>query len=306
MDMFVKVEEGHQIVIYRLGRFYKIAGPGVVWLWPRLDEVHATLDVRTTRMPILVRTFAAGVPVTLRLSFHARLDLLRAVGNDLNRLAELASWDEQQRKDKLDDAVQNLAIRMVKEYERRYPVPADADVYDRLAHIITMTRENDLLMDTIRRQLGQIIRRSGYIFDEVEPCWMVLDSLPPSLLEAFDRARTDRVHVRRLTEKWGQILRLIRDYPPHLQAHLLAVVEGLEPPPIQIPGGGGAAEVNARLTPGGEPEIEITPRSQVPGDRTGTPHTPKRPVNEDDDFDPPLTMDDVAPVHTVPSRRRAA
>lgn len=304
--MFFKIEEGHQAVIYRLGRFHSIVGPGMVWLWPHLDEVHATLDARMTRVPIVIRTFAGGAPVTLRLSFHARLDLRQAAGNDVNRLAELASWDEQQRRDKLEDAVQNLVIRMVKAYEQHHPAPADADVYDRLVHIIAMTRENDILMKNIRRHLGGVIARFGYVLGETEPCWMVLDSLPPSLLEAFDRARTDRVHIRRLTEKWKQILGLIRDYPPHLQAHLLAVVEGLEPPPIQIPGGEGAAEVNARLTPGGEPEIEITPRPQPPGGHTGTPQTPKRPVNEDDDFDPPLTLDDVTPVQTVPSRRQAA
>ncbi|MCS7037969.1 MAG: SPFH domain-containing protein [Anaerolineae bacterium] len=304
--MFIKVEEGYQAVIYRLGRFYSLAGPGMVWLWPYLDEVHAMLDVRSARVPIVIRTFAGGVPVTLRLSFHARLDLQQAAANDLNRLAELASWDEQQRKDKLDDAVQNLVVRMVKEYERRHPVSADADVFDRLAHIITMTRENDALMTNIRRYLGRVIAQFGYVLGETEPCWMVLDSLPPSLLEAFDRVRTERVHMQRLTEKWRQILQLIHDYPPHLQAHLLAVVEGLEPPPIQIPGGEGAAEVNARVIPGGGPEIEITPRPKPTGGQRSTPQTARGPLNAEDDPDPPLTLDEVASVQTVPLRQRAA
>jgi hypothetical protein len=302
--MFIKVEEGQEAVIYRLGRFYCIAGPGMVWLWPYLDECHAVLDVRETRQVIFIRTFAGGVPVTLKLSFHARLDLRRAAGHDLNRLAELASWDEQQRREKMEDAVQNLVVRMVREYEQRHPTPEDADFFTRLGHIVAMTRQNAVLMSNIRRHLGRVIGQFGYVLGETEPCWMVLDSLPPALIEAFDRARADRVHMQRLTAKWEPLLRLIRDYPPHLQAHLMTVVEGLQPPPIQIPGTEGGSGGNIRITPGGEPEIEIEVNPNADGDRPGAPRS--RVAGGDLDDDPPLTMADVAPVRVVPSQRRAA
>lgn len=305
--MFLKVEEGYEAVIYRLGRFHRIAGPGLIWLWPHVDECHAILDVRQTRLIVLIRTFAgSGVPVTLRLSFHASLDLRRTAGQDFARLAELASWNEQDRKDKLDDAVQHLVIQMVREYERRHPVPADADFYTQLSHILTMTRQNEALMLNIRRHLGRVLARFGYVLNQAEPCWMVLDSLPPTLIEAFDRARADRVHIQRLTGKWEQILRLIRDYPPHLQTHLMAVVEGLQPPPLQIPTPSGALEINTRLTPNGQPEIELGLNSDV----NRSPKVPKRADNADtnaeEELDPPLTMDEVALVKEVPSRRRAA
>ncbi len=304
--MFIKVEEGHEAVIYRLGRFHRIVGPGPVWLWPHVDEHHATLDVRQTKLTVLIRTFAGGgIPVTLRLSFHARLDLRRTAGQDFARLAELASWDEHERKEKLDDAVQHLVIRMVREYERRHPVSPHADVFTQLSHILTMTRQNDTLMVNIRRHLGRVIARFGYVLSEAEPCWMVLDSLPPTLIEAFDRARTDRVHMQRLTAKWEQLLRLIQDYPPHLQAHLMTVVEGLQPPPLQIPGHEGALEINTRLTPNGEPEIEVGLRPRA-NERPSSVSAAGTPTNAEEDPDPPLTMDDVALVKVVPSRRRQA
>jgi hypothetical protein len=304
--MFIKVKEGHEAVIYRLGRFHRLAGPGPAWLWPYVDELHATLDVRQTKLTVLIRTFAGGgMPVTLRLSFHARLDLRRAAGQDFGRLAELASWDEEERKEKLDDAVQHLVIRMVREYERRHPVPHDADFLTQLAHILTMTRQNDALMVNIRRHLGRVIARSGYILSQAEPCWMVLDSLPPTLIEAFDRTRTDRVHMQRLTAKWEQLLRLIRDYPPHLQAHLMAVIEGLQPPPLQIPGHEGSLELNTRLTPNGKAEVEIGLRPPGPNQPSSA-HTAGAQMNAEEDPDPPLTMDDVALVRVVPPRRQQA
>jgi|GEM_PF-5034784 len=304
--MFIKVKEGQEAVIYRLGRFHRIAGPGPVWLWPHVDECHTILDVRQTRLTVLIRTFAGGgVPVTLRLSFHARLDLRRAAGQDFARLAELVSWDELERKEKLDDAVQHLVIRMVREYERRHPVPHNADFFTQLAHILTMTRQNDALMVNIRRHLGRVIARFGYVLSEAEPCWMVLDSLPPTLIEAFDRARTDRVHMQRLTGKWEQLLRLIRDYPPHLQAHLMAVVEGLQPPPLQIPGHVGTLELNTRLTPNGEPEIEVGLRPHA-NERPPSARAADAQTNAEEDPDPPLTMEDVALVRVVPPRQQQA
>jgi len=62
-SMVQVVPHGERLVIYRLGRFHRVVGPGLVLVLPRLDRVVRSIRVRDQPLEISVDgLFAYGVP----------------------------------------------------------------------------------------------------------------------------------------------------------------------------------------------------------------------------------------------------
>ena len=122
--MFHTVEAGIEIVIYRRGKFNRIAGPGGVVLAPGLDEINHELDVRERDYDIPVTDLLVnGVPVRLKLHFSAHLNIRKCAPNR-DRQETLASWDDWQRRMRIEGRTWRVVTQMLGAYEQEHPVGA--------------------------------------------------------------------------------------------------------------------------------------------------------------------------------------
>ena len=271
MPTIVRVNEGHQVVIYRLGRYYCVAGPGPVFIVPLLEQIHEWLDVREDQRQVTVENVITnGVPVSVGLHYRARLAIGEVV-DSFSRQAEIVSWEHWERERKLDDTARHVVIQVIKAYESDHPVADEADFPDKLAHIFPGSPANLDLLVQIRGHLASEMRGLGYLLAEDAPVWFVIEQLPQRLLDAFDAARADRVNYQRRRRIWQDMLTYIDHLPPALQAHMLSVAEQLQPPPVQVGGGDTTAVFKSATQPDVEIEIPVRGRPSPESPRSG-PH----------------------------------
>jgi hypothetical protein len=313
--MFHIIPEGEQVVIYQLGRFHRIAGPGLVSLAPKLDRMHHTLDTREQQRQISVKVNTNGVPLDLGLHYRASLDIRWCVASR-DEQARLVALDDWQREQQRDDSAFHVVVQAVKAYERAHPVPAEADFLTKLAHILPGSEANVEVMAVIRTNLAAELRKLGFRVNLDAPLYLTIERLPERLVEALDRARADRVDYERRKRIWQDMLTYIGEMPPHLQAHMLAVAEQLQPPPLNIPAGDTSAQVNAKFGPGNEQEFEVEMQRRPPaaapeGRRAAAPPpaasptaSPAPPPAPAAPVEPLLSEDDVAQLKPVPVRSK--
>lgn len=311
--MFRTVPEGEQVVIYQFGRFNRIAGPGLVKMAPKLDRVHHTLDIREQQRQNSVRVTTNGVPLELGLHFRARLDIPWCTTNR-DEQARLVSMDDWQREQQRDDSANHAVLQAVKGYERAHPVSLDTHPLLRLAHIFPGTDAYAEVLAAIRENLTAELRKLGYRVNLDAPLYLTIEGLPERLREALDRDRADRVDYERRKRIWQDMLSYINTLPPHLQVHMLAVAEQLQPPPLNIPSGDQTAQINAKFGPGGEQEFEVEMQSRPPlpppverpatraPSQDATPVFPRVASNDVIASEPPLSEDDAAQLKIVPLR----
>ncbi len=309
--MFRTVPEGEQVVVYQFGRFNRIAGPGLVKLAPKLDRVHHSLDIRERQCQASIKVTTNGVPLELGLHYRARLDILWCT-SDRDEQARLVSLDDWQREQQRDDSAYHVVLQAVKAYERGHPVSLDMHPLLRLAHIFPGTDAYAEVLAAIRENLTAELRKLGYRVNLDAPLYLTIERLPERLGDALDRDRADRVDYERRKRIWQDMLSYINTLPPHLQVHMLAVAEQLQPPPLNIPSGDQSAQINAKFGPGGEQEFEVEmqrrpspplaerPSTSAPQD--AKPASPPIALNDVIASEPPLSEDDVAQLKIVPLR----
>ena len=299
--MFHIIPEGEQVVIYQLGRFHRIAGPGLVGLAPRLDHMHHTLDSREQQLQVSVKVNTNGVPLDLGLHYRASLDIPWCTPNrdDQARLVALDDWQRQQQR---DDSAYHVVLQAVKGYERAHPVSAEADLLAKLAHILPGSEANAEVLAVVRTNLAAELRKLGFRVNLDAPLYLTIERLPERLGDALDRARADRVDYERRKRIWQDMLTYIGEMPPHLQAHMMAVVEQLQPPPLNIPAGDTSAQVNAKFGPGNEQEFEVEKQRRPP---PAPPPVERRPAASPPAASPPAPSPVAAPTDATPPRPAA-
>lgn len=311
------VPEGQEIVIYRWGRFSRIDGPGLVLLTPGLDEIHEHVDVREQLLTPIVGVTTGGVPLKLKLHYTARLNIRHC--GDKARQAEITSWDAWQREQKRDDSVNEVVLQAVKGYERTHPPAPGAGIFEKLIHVFAGSEANAEVLVTLRQLLAPALRHMGYELRGDAPLYLTIDGLPDKMGEALDGVRADTIAYEQRKRVWQDMLTYVNSLPPHLQVHMMAIAEQLQPPPINLAGAGSnTAQVNAQMGPDGQLKYEVEvhpptaappPAQQPPVAAQQPPVAPRPPVappTAPDWPEPPLTADDVAQLKAPPPARGQA
>ena len=180
--MFHTVEEGTEVVIYRRGKFNRIDGPGTVVLAPGLDDIHHELDVREHLYDIPVTGLLVnGAPVALKLHYSAYLDI-RKCTSDRDKQETLASWDDWQRRQRIEGRTWRVVVQTLAAYEREHPVSNEADDYTKLKHLIPDPEPDIALLQDIKQALQEDLCDIGFVLNQSDPIRLTLDhpSPPPA------------------------------------------------------------------------------------------------------------------------------
>ncbi len=221
----VTVPEEERVIIYRLGRFDRVAGPGLVLLSRDIDEIKRRFSTRNEPQNVAVDGLMMyGIPVGLTVNLWCRYDPVRAAGGDRDRLRELAQFSEAERYEQLAVRLREALVRHMNALEQRAPLPPTATVVDMIVPILPGVPTCVEILQGAQRDLVQTLPALGLYLDLDANHSPVITNLrlPEDMSKGFSRGRA------------AALLRMqLPDLPDSMMVHMLESIEGLAPLRIQ-------------------------------------------------------------------------
>lgn len=215
------VPEERRWVVYRLGRFHRVVGPGPAVIWPRLDVVRQGYVVRDEPLECSVADiFLYGVPVGVTIRLWASFDLQRAARGDRDVLANLVQFGYTERCRQVEAKVREALIHEIQELEQRRPLSGSASVAEKILPLIPGTPECSELLERVARELQESLLSIGAVLNTAQPVMITGLDASNRLIEAFDRDRVASIDRKRLAD----LLDVLRQRLPKMSDDTLAQI----------------------------------------------------------------------------------
>lgn len=217
------VPEEERLVVYRLGRFHRVAGPGPVVLQRSLDEVKRTFSVRDEPHNVRVMgLFMNGVPFGYTLNLWYRSDLKAAAGADRERLLNLVQFNNEERERQVATKVREALVTSAAKIEKTYK-PAGNNFVHKLLPIIPGLPEFEALLAEVRQQLRATLPLVGAVLNETQPITVTNIHLGNDIVSSFSRGRIAAL----LGETFPNL-------PPELLLQAVSSIEGIDMPQQRV------------------------------------------------------------------------
>ncbi len=182
------VPEEERLVVYRLGRFNRIAGPGLVRM-SKLETVHRTFNaVDKPRNIRIDGLFMRGVPFGYTLNLWYRVDPVATAGDDPAQLTQLIHFDDKERDKLVGTKVREALVASATQVGNEYKPAGDAYFYNVLP-IVPGLPINDRLLTLVREKLAQTLPTIGAILNQAQPITIVGLNISDDLIGSFSRER---------------------------------------------------------------------------------------------------------------------
>lgn len=199
------VSQGKQLIIYRLGLFKRIAGPGPVML-RSLEEVEQTIDVRNRPHRIPVNgLFLKGIPFGYTLEIWYRTALEESANGDAERLSQLIEFSDSERQQMVNTRVFEAMTKSAAQVEQEYQPPGNEFFYN-LLPIIPGYPDNTKMMALAKQRLADAFASVGLQLDWTRDLIICGLSINDQVAAGLGR---------------GQIVQLLREQFPHLSEEVL-------------------------------------------------------------------------------------
>jgi regulator of protease activity HflC (stomatin/prohibitin superfamily) len=217
---FITVPEGERLVIFRMGRFNRLAGPGLVMYFKGFETVKHRINVREelAELPVDELSFQ-NVFLGYTFSFWRRTDPEAAAGKDRKRLAELALFSDEERYAQMKSKVREAVMASVAQVNRELPPPRGGSLFEQIIPVLPGQPAPERLVEVVTEELRASLRSIGIILSQVHPVRIKALKLPEMLRQNFGRS----INMAVLREQ-------LPDAPSDLLAQLLASFEGAELP----------------------------------------------------------------------------
>ena len=228
------VPEERRLVIYRLGRFHRIAGPGMVQVIPGLDQVVRSFEVRNHPIEITVPgVFAFGLPNELTLNLWCSADLVRAVGDDKNKLATLAQLSEAERRQQVEVKMREALVHQIADLQKRLPLPETAGTLDGVIALAPGGERYNALLDGLTRTLEKTLPAVGVILDTSQPITVTRRGIPDAIISAISRRQGRDIDSQWLTKYARELRQQFPDMSNAILAQILSSIEGVDVGKVQ-------------------------------------------------------------------------
>lgn len=185
------VLEEERIVIYRLGHFDRIAGPGLVFLLRRLDTIQRTLKVREEPHTYPVENlFIYGVPLGLIFSIWSTFDPTGVAGANRDEQLRLSLYSDNERFEQMVLILRSIVVQTLAAIEQNQRLPAEANMGERIVSILPGFPGYAQIMETLSERLAAGMRSLGMILNPDRPLQITSMNVPESVRKGFDRERT--------------------------------------------------------------------------------------------------------------------
>jgi len=184
------VRHEERLVIYRLGKFNRVVGPGVVRVYPKIDRVIKTIEVRDHPVSVTVAgIFAFGVPNDFTLNLWYRSDPVEAAGSDRTLLTRLVQMTEAERHNQVEVKMREALVKQVTLLQQQYPMPDYASTFDGVIALAPGSVRYTALIDGIAQRLRQTLPTIGVILLLDQPITLVGRGIPEEIIKALQQKR---------------------------------------------------------------------------------------------------------------------
>ncbi len=295
------VPQEERLVIYRLGRFHRMAGPGLVWIKPRLEEIKRVLEVRDHPIEITVSgLFAFGVPNDLTLNLWCSFDLEKAAGDDRDRLARFVQMRDSERHQQVEVKMRESLVNRIADLQKRMPLPEKPKAMDGVIALAPGRERYNILLKELKKDLEKALPTVGVVLNTDHDIVLTRRGISDEIVEAIKRRRGRQMDSEWLTEYAEEVRRRFPDISNAVLAQMLASIEGVDVGRVQ--------RLLLEQEAGTEAEVEF----EMSGDGTDAPNvitkprrTPSRPQPQPPEKEAPfpeLTERDLSVLKRVPRR----
>ena len=221
---FEQVEQGKEVVIFRLGRFLRVDGPGLVRLFRGVDEIKHTIDIRERDHKVYMSSWFDYVPVDVIFVLSWRTDLRAAARLGQVPLAQLAVYSDAEREERLHFMVKSAvhkAMRDAERVEQNRPHSELGHLQD-LLPLLPGLPPAVRLTHSMARELADTLPTIGVILNPSRRIEIDQVSAPEDIVANIDRDRLERLLRSRFPNTGEDII---------VQA--LAALEGKDMPQIR-------------------------------------------------------------------------
>ena len=291
------IPEEQRWVIYRLGRFHRVAGPGTVQILPRFDRVVQTFEIRHRPLEVSVPgIFGFGLPNDLTLNLWCSFDPVQAAGGDKDRLIRLVQINDAERRDQVAVKARQAMVNCLAQLQSTMPLPAQPQVMDQVVALAPGSPRYNTLLNTLREDLERTLPSVGVVLDTSQPIILTKRGLSEEILEAIKRRRGWEMDSQWLT---GYVEELRRRFPDlnisrTVLAQILASLPGIDLGKVQ--------RLLLEQEPGTRAEVEYEMNREGEGANVIVKPKPVRSEPSQGTTAPPpsLTENDLAVLKRVP------
>lgn len=217
------IPEQERVVIFHLGRFRRIGGPGLLLLLTRMETVEDRYNTAHQPRNFWVpNVLIHGIEATLSVNLWMRTDLVAAAAGDRSRLAEIALIKEGARSAQVAVEIKRALNEGLAALTAPDRLPETPTLLDKLAVLLPGSRPCEELLAYLSRELTARLRAFGIILDPQKRISIVQVQLPEDVVQVLSRSR--------LLDSLNQQL---PDLPPNMRAQVAASIEGVQALHIQ-------------------------------------------------------------------------
>ncbi|MCL4303958.1 MAG: hypothetical protein KJ077_50205 [Anaerolineae bacterium] len=229
MAMMHIVPEERRLVVYRLGRFNRVTGPGMVFVVPGLEQIVRTLEVRDHPMEVTVPgIFAYSVPNDLTLDLWCSFDLLRAAGGNRARLAQLVQVSDAERRQQVQVKMREALVNQVAALEKNKPLAAGATSLDGVLALAPGTERYNTLLAGVKNELEKSLPSVGVILNTTQPITLTGRVIPDAIIDAIKRMQGRQIDSQWLTRYASQLQQQFPEISNVVLDQMLASVDGVD------------------------------------------------------------------------------
>lgn len=248
------VPEEERLVIYRLGRFNRIGGPGLTPILERIETIHRTLNVREEPHDVRVNSlFLNGIPFGYTLDIWWRIDPKGAAKGNQDEMLRMVQFNDDERKHQAGVKVREALVASTSRIEKEYK-PRDDDFFYKLLPLIPGIPECQRLLDYVRQELAHSLPSVGIMLNQNQPITITGLHLSEDIINSFSRGR--------ITE---MVREQFPDLAPELILQTVSAITGVEMPQQRVVldggGAGGNTAVDYRIEDEAKPRVKIYPQS---------------------------------------------
>jgi hypothetical protein len=294
------VPQEERLVVYRLGRFNRIAGPGPVQVIPGLEEVVQTIDVRDRPLEIKVPgIFAFGVPNDLTLNLWCSFDLVKAVKGDRDKLAKLVQLTEFERHEQVKVKMREALVSQVANLQEQMPLPIKAKLTERIIALAPGTPRYNALIKGLKHQLERTFPSVGVILNTDQSIVLTGRNLSDEILEAIGRRQGREIDSEWLTNYADELRQRFPEMSNVVLAQILSSIEGVDAGKVQ------RLLLEQEAAAEAEVEFEMSGSGET-GPNVITKPKPKSQKRQPAQAPRPLTKSDLTVLKRVPRKRLSA
>lgn len=186
----IVLPEYEQVIIYRLGRFRRLGGPGLVTYNRFLDTLERRIDTRDKKQSIPINgLFVYDIPFGFRLDIWMRYAPGEIAAGDHAVLTQLSHIAENEQMGNVRTEIKRALQQSLAQIQNRYPLPSNPGIIDKLLPIIPGTSICNELLDLMTEKLAELLPKVGFVLSPNREFTIFDIILGQEIIDIFNRGR---------------------------------------------------------------------------------------------------------------------